>query len=382
MRSRSGWAGCAADVHCSYYDAGACRSCSLIEQPYSTQVRALEEHCRGLVPAPVWEPAITGPPEGFRNKAKLVAGGTIDEPTLGILDGGRRGVDLRGCGLHTPGLRAAIPVVAEFITRARLEPYDVPAGRGELKHVLMTESPGAELMVRFVLRSREAEARIRKHLPRLAGAIPLRVASINLQPVHKAVLEGPEEVVLTDEAALPMALSTGITLQLRPQGFFQTNTSVATQLYATARRWVDDLAPETVWDLYCGVGGFALHLAGPGRSVTGVEISPDAVAAATRAATEQDLPAHFLAGDALAEWQRSGSAELVVVNPPRRGIGPDLARALEDSDTPAVLYSSCRAETLARDLDSMPSLRPERAVLLDMFPQTGHYEVLALMRRS
>ena len=369
-------------VRCDYYDAFRCRSCSLIEQAYAEQVRAKEEHCRSLIPSPVWEPAITGPEKGFRNKAKLVVGGTIDEPTLGILDDERRGVDLRDCGLHTPGLRAAIPAIGEFVSRARLLPYDVTARRGELKHVLMTESPDGELLVRFVLRSREAETRIRRHLPWLTESLPIRVASLNLQPEHKAVLEGPEEIMLTDDAALPMRLATGVTLRLRPQSFFQTNTTVATALYETARRWVGDLQPRAVHDLYCGVGGFALHLVAPGRAVTGVEISSEAVAAARTSAAEQDLSARFVVGDALEQWSGLGPADLVVVNPPRRGIGPELARALEGSTAETVLYSSCRAESLARDLDAMPSLRPERAVLLDMFPQTGHYEVLTLLRRS
>jgi 23S rRNA (uracil747-C5)-methyltransferase len=368
-------------VRCDYYDTFRCRSCSLIEQAYAAQVHAKEQHCRALIPSPVWEPAITGPEQGFRNKAKLVVGGSVDAPTLGILDDERRGVDLRDCGLHTPGLRAAIPAVGEFVTRASLAPYDVTARTGELKHVLMTESPDGELMVRFVLRSLEGEARIRKHLAALTDALPVRVATINLQPEHKAVLEGPAEIVLTEDAALPMRLATGVTLHLRPQSFFQTNTAVATQLYATARDWVAALDPAAVHDLYCGVGGFALHLAAPGRSVTGVEISAEAVVAACSSAAEQRLDARFVAGDALQQWSDLGPADLVVVNPPRRGIGPELSRALEGSDTRAVLYSSCRAETLARDLESMPSLRPERAVLLDMFPQTGHYEVLTLLRR-
>lgn len=370
-------------MRCDYYDTFRCRSCSLIEQAYAAQVHAKEQHCRALIPSPVWEPAITGPEQGFRNKAKLVVGGSVDAPTLGILDEERRGVDLRDCGLHTPGLRAAIPAVGEFITRARLEPYDVTARTGELKHVLTTESPDGELMVRFVLRSREGEARIRKHLAALTDALPVRVATINLQPEHKAVLEGPAEIVLTEDAALPLRLATGVTLQLRPQSFFQTNTTVATQLYATARDWVAALDPAAVHDLYCGIGGFALHLAAPGRSVTGVEISAEAVAGATESAHEQGVAARFVAGDALAQWQRApAESGLVVVNPPRRGIGPELAGALEASGVDAVLYSSCRAETLARDLASMPSLRPERAVLLDMFPQTGHYEVLTLLTRA
>lgn len=367
-------------MDCSYYDAARCRSCTLLPIPYPDQLRDKESHCRALLDAPDWEPTATGPGVGFRNKAKLVIGGDVQRPTLGILDQQRNGVDLRECGLHTQGLHDAIPVLGRFITRAGLSPYDVNARRGELKHVIATESPDGELMVRFVLRSREAMDRLGAELPQLLTELPIRVASVNLQAEHKAVLEGDEEIVLTDTSVLPMRLETGVTLRLRPRSFFQTNTTMATELYRTAARWVDDLAPASVVDLYCGVGGFALHLAAPGRSVRGVEISEEAVLAATEAAAASGVTADFSAGDATAD--AIGPADLVVVNPPRRGIGPELAATIEASGASYVLYSSCRAETLARDLASMPTLRPVRARVLDMFPHTGHYEVLTLLRRA
>ena len=72
----------------------------------------------------------------------------------------------------------------------------------------------------------------------------------------------------------------------------------------------------------------------------------------------------------------------MIVNPPRRGIGEVLSRWLEASDVRHVVYSSCNAASLARDLAAMPSLRPRRAQVLDMFPQTTHYEVLTLLERT
>ena len=370
-------------MDCHYYAAGRCRSCTLLEQEYDAQVLAKQAHCRDLLGSTGidWFPAITSAQQGFRNKAKLVVGGTVDEPTLGILDADLLGVDLRECPLYTPGIRAAIPTLARFVTLAALTPYDVKGRRGELKHMLVTESPDGELMVRFVLRSREALLRIRKHLDSLRAELPLRVATANLQPEHKAVLEGADEIVLTDQAALPMRLDTGITLQLRPQSFFQTNTEVATALYRTATTWAGELTPRSVWDLYCGVGGFALHLAGPGRDVLGIEVSEQAVESARLAAADAGLEARFETGDATT-FAYDNAPDLVVLNPPRRGIGPGLATGLEASSASHVLYSSCRAETLARDLESMPSLRPTRAVLLDMFPNTAHYEVLVRLDRS
>lgn len=382
-------------MHCAHFAAGRCRSCHLLEVRRPDQVAAKEDHCRRLLGGRVaWLPPVVGPEAGFRNKAKMVVSGPVDDPVLGILGPGGTGVDLRDCPLHTPGIQAALPVLADFVREAGMAPYDVAAQRGELKHVLVTESPDGELMVRFVLRSQEAVARIRKHLPGLRARVPaIRVVSVNLQPEHKAVLEGEREILLSEETSLPMRLGEPgepgepgeIVLHLRPKSFFQTNTGVARTLYRTARAWVDELAPQRVLDLYCGVGGFALHLAAPGREVTGVEISAEAVTSARLSAAGAGLDARFETGDAttLGATALTGEApDLVVVNPPRRGIGPELATRLEESAVEHVLYSSCRAETLARDLADMPSLRPRRAVLLDMFPHTSHYEVLVLLSRT
>ena len=421
-------------MQCPHFDAGRCHSCTLLATPYPTQVDEKVAHVRALLADDRidWLPAVAGPEAAFRNKAKMVVSGTVEEPVLGILGSAAgpfagQGIDLTDCGLYPPALQESFPVLAALITRARLQPYDATspsrgarrretpresAWRGELKHVLVTLSADGELMVRFVLRSQEPVARLRKHLPWLLEELPqVAVVSVNVQPAHAAVLEGDLEIVLTERQTLPMRVGgqaggDGITLHLRPQSFFQTNTAVAAALYAQARAWVDEVAPASLWDLYCGVGGFALHCAAPGRAVTGIEISAEAVASAT---TTRDglaaLPAdavvaghdaawwadavadvRFAAGDAtglVPGSPRDGVApELVVVNPPRRGIGADLSRRLEESAVGHVLYSSCNAVTLAEDLARMPSLRPVRARLLDMFPQTSHYEVLVLLKRT
>lgn len=376
-------------MDCAYFDAGECRSCSLLPLPYAEQLAGKQARVRALLPPMTWLSPVASAESGFRNKAKMVVAGTTERPTLGILDGEGRGIDLRGCGLHGPGLVAALPHLAAFIARARLTPYDVSARAGELKYLLITESPAGELMVRFVCRSQEPVTRIGKHLGWLHERLPsLRVVSVNIQPEHKAVLEGEREIVLSAESALVMSVN-GIDLRLRPQSFFQTNTEVAAALYRQAADWADRIDPATVWDLYCGVGGFARHLAGDSlrrpvrrpRRITGIEISEEAVAAANQGIAGAATGLRFVAADT-ADWVRDRPApDLVVVNPPRRGIG-GLAAVLEASDVTDVLYSSCRAQTLAKDLAAMPSLRPVSARLLDMFPQTEHYEVLVWLHRG
>ena len=374
-------------MQCDYFDAGVCRSCTLMGIPYGRQLDDLESVVRaalaGRVPDQAWLPVAHGPESAFRNKAKLVVGGRRGAPTLGILDVDGRGVDLRHCGLYEPGLAEAVPALAELVADLGLTPYDVPSRNGELKHVILTHSPDDELMVRFVLRSPGQLSRIREALGTVADALPeARVVSVNLQPEHKAVLEGAEEVVLTGEESLAMRLPE-VTLHLRPRSFFQTNTTVAAALYAQAQEWVRAVGPERVWDLYCGVGGFALHASGA-REVTGVEVSADAVESARRSARELGGSAllDFRVGDAAAfaatapEWP-----DLVVVNPPRRGIGA-LADAIEEGSARHVLYSSCNVESLARDLRRMPSLRVRAVRPFAMFPQTRHHEVLLLLERG
>lgn len=379
-------------MQCDYFDAGACRSCTLMGTPYAVQLadkqaqvgRTLAE----LVAPSAWQAPQANRESGFRNKAKLAVGGRRGAPTVGILDGRGRGVDLRRCGLYEPGLDEAVLVLPELLAAAGLTPYDVPARQGELKHVLVTHSPDSELMVRLVLRSPGQRRRVLELLPELRRRLPgTRVVTVNLQPEHKAVLEGPDEEVLTAESTLPMRID-DLTLHLRPRSFFQTSTPMAAALYREARTWIDDASPQVLWDLYCGVGGFALHAAGPGREVLGVEASAEAVASARTSASALvgSGPVRFEVGDATAYLSPGHRPEvgappdLVVVNPPRRGIGP-LAADLEAARVPRVLYSSCNATSLARDLALMPGYRVRRARLFDMFPQTTHSEVLVELDR-
>lgn len=384
-------------MRCDYFERDVCRSCALLDRPYSQQVAEKVDHCRRLLadhPAIAWLDPVTGPDAGFRNKAKMVVGGTVEAPTLGILDDDYAGVDLEDCPLYPPSVSEAFGPLKELVTRAGLVPYDVAARRGELKLVQVTtngvgDGPG-ELMVRFVLRSTEAVPRLRKHLPWLLERLPsVRVVSANILPEHKAAVEGDVEIALTPQESLPMRVA-GVTLHLRPHSFFQTNTAVAEALYEQARAWVDASGARSLWDLYCGVGGFALvcrqSADGTPRDVLGVETSVEAVASARLSAREAGAgAARFVAQDATAFALAAAPddvPDLVIVNPPRRGIGPDLAGWLERSGVRHVVYSSCNATSLARDLEAMPSLRPARARVLDMFPHTHHYEVVTLLERA
>ncbi|MDK8319445.1 methyltransferase domain-containing protein [Actinobaculum massiliense] len=383
-------------MQCDYFDAGICRSCALMNVPYERQLAAKLERARAVLApwAPRWLPPASSPESHFRNKAKMVVGGSVQAPTLGILDAEKTGVDLRECGLYDERIAATFPPLSEFITRAKLVPFDVRSGRGELKNILVSVAPSGALMIRFVLRSTESVVRIKKHLPWLRERIPQAlVVTANLLPERAALVEGTEEIFLTDAEQLPMQLGPDFELYLRPGSFFQTNTDIARAMYAQARAWCEQSVarrPVAIWDLYCGVGGFALSVAGPGRNVLGVEISEPAIRAAKRAAARAGHAeraesaasgsVRFIAGDAAqAAREESEAPDIVIVNPPRRGL-KELAPWLEEHRPPWAIYSSCNIATLATDLEVMKSYEALEARLFDMFPQTEHMETMALLR--
>ena len=427
MQLRAAYQACRlVTVLCQLHDASLCRSCPNLDLPLAQQLQlkqsAVQATLAGQVETAAWLEPFASAPSHFRNKAKLAVSGTTHAPVLGLVDRFDNGTDLTSCPLHVNEIKAALAPLTRAITRMGLQPYSIVKRRGELKHVLITASANGQLMVRFVLRSTAQLPAIRKGAPRLQSELPgLRVLSVNIQPRPAAILEGEREIILSQDSTLDMPLylpelggdgvvvnnkKSVLPLVLPPQSFFQTNSGVAAGLYAQARAWARDYAggqagaltgepgadgaypdaiqsSQSIWDLYCGVGGFALALAQPGAQVLGVEVSAPAIDGARTAAAQLSLTSpqvRFEAGDASvldASGQVYGhdKPDLLVVNPPRRGIG-ELAASIEDSGIQRVLYSSCNPASLAKDLEVMSSYRVRRARLFDMFPHTNHAEVL------
>lgn len=341
-----------------------------------------------------WLTPHTSAHAGFRTSVKLVVGGTRRRPTLGILSSERRGIDLPGCPIQHRAINAATPALKRFIRALHLTPYDVPTKKGELKYILLTVGTHDALMCRFVLRSRERLSDIRRALPELQRLIPsLAVVSANIHPTHEAIVEGADEIVLSKRRTLDLRVA-DTDLLLGPRSFVQTNREVASALYRQAAEWAslpfpNGRVPQTLWDLYCGIGAFALNAAHAGVShVVGVELSDQAIVSASRAAHRAGLSkdeAFFVCEDATA-WakvqDRKAHPDVLIVNPPRRGIGPELAQWVEESAIPRVIYSSCNIETLVTDLAAMPSYRGLQARLFDMFAHTPHMETIVLLSRK
>ncbi|EOY5421514.1 23S rRNA (uracil(747)-C(5))-methyltransferase RlmC [Cronobacter dublinensis] len=375
-------------MHCALYDAGRCRSCQWIEQPLDTQLADKMTDLRALLaelPVGDWYAPVSGPEQAFRNKAKMVVSGSVEKPLLGMLHRDGTPVDLTECPLYPASFYAVFTALKPFIARAGLTPYNVARKRGELKYLLLTESTlDGGLMLRFVLRSTTKLEALRAALPALLAQLPqLTVVTANIQPVHMAIMEGDEEIWLTEQQALAENFN-GVPLWIRPQSFFQTNPTVASALYAAARDWVRALPVNHMWDLFCGVGGFGLHCATPEMTLTGIEIAPEAIASASASAQQLGLrKVHFQALDStdFATGQQA-VPDLVLVNPPRRGIGEALCDYLSRMAPQYIIYSSCNARTMAKDIKQLPGYRIARVQLFDMFPHTAHYEVLTLLVRK
>lgn len=374
-------------MDCALYDADRCHSCQWLKQPIADQLSRKMENLRQLlqgIAVKQWCSPVSGAEQAFRNKAKMVVSGSVEKPLLGMLH--RNGVaeDLTDCPLYPPSFTPIFSALKPFIARAGLTPYNVARKRGELKYLLITESQlDGGIMLRFVLRSEAKIDALRRALPELQAQLPqLKVISANIQPVHMAIMEGEQEIPLTEEQALAEVFNQ-VPLFIRPQSFFQTNPQVAASLYATAREWVRALPVNHMWDLFCGVGGFGLHCATPDMTLTGIEIAPQAIACAQRSARLLGLNnIHFQALDSTAfAIAQQDIPDLVLVNPPRRGIGPALCEYLSAMRPAFIVYSSCNAETMARDIKMLPDYQLERVQLFDMFPHTAHYEVLALLIR-
>ncbi|HFK4066219.1 23S rRNA (uracil(747)-C(5))-methyltransferase RlmC [Kluyvera ascorbata] len=374
-------------MQCALYDAHRCRSCQWIEQPIAEQLTAKMADLQSLLAdfsVNAWCAPVSGPEQGFRNKAKMVVSGSVERPLLGMLHRDGTPEDLTDCPLYPDAFAPVFAALKPFIARAGLTPYNVARKRGELKYLLLTESQlDGGMMLRFVLRSQAKLDQLRAALPRLQAQLPqLKVITANIQPVHMAIMEGEQEIFFTEQQALAESFN-DVPLWIRPQSFFQTNPTVASALYATARDWVRALPINHMWDLFCGVGGFGLHCATPEMTLTGIEIAPEAIACAKQSAAALGLEKlHFQALDSTQfATAQADIPQLVLVNPPRRGIGKALCDYLSEMAPEFIIYSSCNAQTMAKDFAHLAGYRVEKVQLFDMFPHTAHYEVLTLLVR-
>lgn len=181
----------------------------------------------------------------------------------------------------------------------------------------------------------------------------------------------------------------GLRFRLSPRSFFQVNPAQAERLYALAVESAQLTGSETVIDLYCGTGAIGLLAASKAKEVVGVEVIPSAVEDAGNTAVLAGIRnASFLCADA-AEAAAKFAAEgrrpdVLFVDPPRKGLAPEVISSIAEMGPRRVVYVSCDPGTLARDLKlfAVKGYQVEKATAVDMFPRTRHVETVVLMSRT
>ena len=378
-------------MQCNYYKEKKCLSCHKVNQAYHSQLTEKQNYLLQTLaefnPKQV-NPPYASPESGFRNKAKMAVLGTVEKPILGIQNDNAV-IDLCDCPLYSANMQHILKLVRTYIRKQGLVPYNINKRKGELKFVIITESRiGDEsyFMLRFVLKSQKFVDKIKNSYQLLHDKINnLQVVTINIQPNHAAILEGDEELILTDNPFLAFQLNQ-VPLYIKSKSFFQTNSYIAEKLYKTASDWVANLNVNSIWDLFCGVGGFGLHCIQHASShhiqLTGIEISPDAIECATKSAAKLGYDKlNFKSLDATKYVTNEQSIpDLVLLNPPRRGAGKTLIQYLQTIKPNYVLYSSCNLTSMAEDLRLLTDYQMTKVQLFDMFPHTSHMEVLVLLQ--
>ncbi|MBF0361460.1 MAG: methyltransferase domain-containing protein [Oligoflexia bacterium] len=303
--------------------------------------------------------------------------------------------EILSCPLHTQVLNRVIKSLKYIISKYQIHPYNIAKRSGELKALIIFASEFSdnnnsedEMYLRFVLRSKNEIDKIKSAMPEIMEKFPsIKVITANIQPVAHAVLEGDEEIYLTEEKFIKDKMGDFL-LTITPGTFYQTNPRVAHRLYEAAQKIVYSIDPDTLWDMYCGVGAFSLYCANDVRKkIVAVEASAKSIECAKINQTAYNLTSKidFIrsnAEDFLRDRMEQQSPDVMIVNPPRKGLSSDMLSMILSKKYKIrdIIYSSCNAETLFRDIRDLEQFyRVKSLQIFDMFPHTHHYETLAYL---
>lgn len=369
-----------------------CLGCPLIGMKYQAQLDYKQQRVsaalakQNLLRFELVQPTLASEPSlGYRASAKLVFGRKREKVLLGLYQrGSHEVIDTEDCPVHHPLINRIVAVVRQEVQRQGISVYSSRHKNGLLRYLLVRISPiNNKAMVTFVSNFRDLQ-QLPKLGKRLMNKIPEVIA------VHQNINSSSGNVILGQETiklhGLPDLIERvgDIRLRIAPEAFFQVNSLQATKIYALVREWAGLKKNDSAVDLYCGIGGIALHLAKDAGQVIGIEYVAKAVRNAADNAELNGLRnCRFVAGDAAEELQKLGEKveglALATVNPPRKGCSKDLLQALGNIRPRQIIYVSCDPDSLARDLRQLidSGYRLTRVQPVDMFPQTAHVETVA-----
>ncbi|NLB17959.1 MAG: 23S rRNA (uracil(1939)-C(5))-methyltransferase RlmD [Syntrophomonadaceae bacterium] len=174
----------------------------------------------------------------------------------------------------------------------------------------------------------------------------------------------------------------GLLFTISPAAFFQVNTTMAEVLVQKVLEFGEVQPGDQVIDAYCGIGTMSLPLARHASRVVGIELNPASIGdARNNAARNRINNVEFMAGDVKKLYQQQGKADLLVVDPPRKGLDPDVISTIIRNKPPRFVYVSCHTGTLARDLSILVQngYQVTKVQPIDLFPHTAHVECVVLM---
>ena len=296
-------------------------------------------------------------------------------------------VHVEHCLIQKPEADALAQAVRDYIARFQVEPYNEATGRGLLRHLFVrTSCRGESLACLLVNGSRlpheqELVDMLRAAVPGVCGVV------LGENTRRGNAILGDRYRTLWGRDYLTDTLC-GLELRLSVPSFYQVNHDQAQRLYEKALEYAGLTGRELAVDLYCGAGTITQVLARRARHVIGGEIVPEAIRDAEDSARRNGVDnVEFLCGDAsrlAAELRQRGlRPDVICVDPPRKGLAPDVVEAAASMEPERIVYVSCDPATLARDVARFAPMGycPVRACAVDLFPGTAHVETVCLLSK-
>jgi len=339
-------------------------------------------------------------PLHYRNKAQLPVGKTKDgNLSIGFYAGRTHTIiNAKNCCIQAEINHPIIDAVRKFLLDYQIEPYNEYTHTGLVRHILIRAGfATGEIMVCLVVNAKKLpyEKELVQQLLSLdlshfsAGFWHITSICLNINTEKTNVIMGVTCRFLWGKKYITDQIGEN-KYHISPLSFYQVNPFQTKKLYDTALSYAELTGTEIVWDLYCGIGTISLFLARRAGRIYGVEIIPEAVENARENARINQIDnAQFFCGAAeeiLPKWHQkhpSETADVIVVDPPRKGCDEKLLHTIAAMQPKRIVYISCNPATLARDMKYLidKGYVPTKGRGNDMFGNSVHVECVVLMSR-
>ncbi len=327
--------------------------------------------------------------EGYRNKAQYPVSSHKGRAYAGFFKAGTHQViENERCLILPPEMDLVKDTVIAYMNKNHVSAYDETTHTGLVRHIYVRRGAvSGQILVCLAVNGRHIPQahRLVADLRKIKGFTTL-VLSVNTKKGN-AVL-GDEFITLHGSGFIEDTLC-GLSFRLSARSFYQINHHQAQRLYEAAIMQAEITKNDTVLDLYCGVGTITLAMAKAAGKVIGIEVIPQAVEDAKDNAKRNGIEnAEFFCGDAgqaaLELEQQGVKADVVVVDPPRKGLNEDTIEALARFAPRRIVYVSCDPATLARDISLLKQrgYKVKNAMAADLFPRCAHVESVVCLTRK